>query len=86
MKLSRFWIRFKRVEPFSPLNIGCGVTAMDREDAENLLRELVFANDTVPAITECIEDVDISQLDSHVISNMASPLVRGVWFPLGYSN
>lgn len=65
--------------------MGCGVTAFDCEDANRLLRELVFCVEAIPSPTNVVEDVDITSLDAgHVRSNMGNPVVRGVWFPLGY--
>lgn len=48
----------------------------------DILRESVF-NGVQPAVTDVIVDVDVSTLDkSHVLPNMGSTVVRGVWFPL----
>jgi len=66
------------------LNMGCGVTAYDYDDAINLLRESVFGGNE-PTVIDFKEDVDVSKLDqNHVAPNMGSVVVRGVWFPLGY--
>jgi hypothetical protein len=87
--MRRFWIEFE-----SPLGehrhpglteAECGVTAFDLEDALSLLRLNVFPNG-LPKIGRIVEDVDVSTLDeSHVVPNMGNVLVRGVWFPLGFT-
>lgn len=86
--LRRFWFEcaFRAEEKAPPgTKMGCGVTAFDRDDAERLLRERVFESGYLPPFHRVIEDVDISSLDpDHVRPNMASPLIRGIWFPLGY--
>jgi hypothetical protein len=83
----RFWFKF---EPSSrcALNLGCGVTACDYDDAVALLllQETVFKDGTLPRILEVTANVDISTLDQrHVVPNMEVPTARGVWFPKGYS-
>jgi hypothetical protein len=61
------------------------VTAFDRADAEELLNVSVFKGRNFPRIVGCIENGDVSTLDpDHVLPNIGSILVRGVWFPLGY--
>jgi hypothetical protein len=84
--LKRYWFKFTTLPP-SPLNLGCGVTAYNYDDALALLKEQVFADrDPIPGITSFVEDVDISSLDEkHVRSNMGVPVKRGIWFPKGYS-
>jgi hypothetical protein len=83
--LRRYWFKFA---PFtstsiSTLNLGCGVTAHDVEDARRLIEEKVFPIFGVREIAEVLENVDISTLDeNHVRPNMGNPIVRGVWFPL----
>ncbi len=81
--LHRYWIRFSSNSPPSVLNIGCGVTAFDRDDALSIVKYSVFPEYGIQEIIDIIEDVDISELDQgHVIPNMRSPSVRGVWFPI----
>jgi len=66
--------------------MGCGVTAVGKEDGLGILRERVFANYRFPEVKNTVTDVDISKLDqSHVRPNMGDPSQRGVWFPLGYA-
>jgi hypothetical protein len=81
----RYWFRFEISDIPTPLNLGCGVTACDYDDALTLLRERVFPGRELPRIVECIEDVDVSTLDrNHVRPNMGVVVYPGVWFPLGY--
>ncbi len=86
MTLHRYWFRFDPKTSGLPLGVraGCGVTAYDRTDAWSLLSSRVFSG-TLPDIVQVIEDVDVSTLDpAHVLPNMGSVFVRGVWFPKGY--
>ena len=81
--LRRFWFRFEPSadDLFIGRALGCGITAVDRHDAENLLRQEVFRGE-LPPVAEVIEDVDVRDLDQgHVIPNMGDPSTRGVWFP-----
>jgi hypothetical protein len=83
--LKHFWFRFEKFEKPTPLNLGCGVTAYDHDDATNLLQERVFAGKEPKKILECIENIDVSTLDKkHVLPNMGSIAIRGIWFPQGY--
>ncbi len=82
--LKRFWFNFSPL-PLSPVNLGCGVTAYDYNDALKLLKEKLFGGIQMPDIAAVIEDVDISTLDkNHVTPNMELPVARGIWFPKGY--
>jgi hypothetical protein len=82
--LHRYWFTFHDPPEASAFGLGCGVTAVDREDAERLLRGSWFAADGLPQIHDAIEDVDVHDLDAgHVVPNMGDPSVRGVWFPRG---
>lgn len=82
--LHRFWFRFDR-PPGAPSGwtaLGCGVTGVDRGDAEALLAASPLAKDGLPPVREVIEDVDVQTLDAgHVLPNMGDPSMRGVWFP-----
>ena len=85
MKLHRYWIEFEEVEPYDTLNLGCGVTAFNVEDALRLVQEKVFRDKPMLKIKTLIEDVDVSTLDEgHVRGQMGLVIHRGVWFPLGY--
>ena len=80
-KLRRFWFSFEKIGRPTPLNLGCGVTAYDYDDAIALLQERVFPEETIPKIIECIRDVDVSTLEAnHVLPNLGSVIDRGIWF------
>ena len=80
--LRRFWFNFEMSSSPSAINLGCGVTAFDRADAENLLRTSVFKGKPFPKIARCTENVDVSTLDAnHVLPNIGQVAARGVWFP-----
>ena len=83
--LKRFWFEF---EPFgypTALNLGCGVTGYDYNDAVRLLQERVFAGQTLPKVVRVLPDVNVQDLDKgHVLPNMGDVAQRGVWFPLGF--
>ena len=87
--LRRFWIEFepplgKHMHP-GLTKANCGVTAVDFDDALSLLNH-VFPNG-LPNIGRVIEDVDVSTLEQgHVLPNMGNVLVRGIWYPLGFSS
>lgn len=84
-KLRRFWFRFRDLPEFSPIGLGCGVTARDYDDAVDILGSTILKGQAMPPIASVIEDVDVSTLDrGHVIPNMEVPAFRGVWFPKGY--
>lgn len=84
--LKRYWFEFDIVNVFNfppGIGIGCGVTAINYDDAIQIMEEKIFCNNKMPPIKKFIEDIDISQLDQkHVIPNMNVPVGRGVWFPL----
>ena len=81
----KFWFRFEKLQRPTALNLGCGVSAFDYEDALNLLKERIFGPNGPPPIVQCIEDVQISDLEkSHVLPNIGSMDIRGIWFPQGY--
>ncbi|MFC4762435.1 hypothetical protein [Dyella koreensis] len=80
--LHRYWFRLSSTSTPSVLNIGCGITAYDVDDAKSLLREKIFSVFGARDILEVIADVDVNTLDQgHVIPNMSTPSNRGVWFP-----
>jgi hypothetical protein len=83
--LRRFWFTFKEPPIFSPLGIGCGITAYDIVDASDILKKKIFHASEIPNLLSIIEDIDVQSLDkNHVIPNMGAVVSRGVWFPLGY--
>jgi hypothetical protein len=82
--LRRYWIEWEHSpeerDPY--LRHGCGVTAFDKDDALQLVKEKMFPDEPLPPVSKIIEDVDVSTLDQgHVIPNMHPPVWRGVWFP-----
>lgn len=89
MKLTKFWFTFDLTmrDPHPPgVLMGCGITAVDEEDAVRILKENVFRTHPFAGIKAMVTDVDVSKLDQdHVLPNMGDPTRRGVWFPLGYS-
>lgn len=82
--MHKFWFTFNEKIDFSPLNLGCGVTAISEEDAIKILRDIVILDKGL-TVKSCILDVDLSSLDDHVRPNVGNVFVRGVWFPMGYS-
>jgi hypothetical protein len=83
MMLHGYWFSFRQTIDPSALNLGCGITAYDEEDARAFLRDKVFPVYGSREILEVTVDVDISTLEKdHVRSNMGLPTVRGVWFPI----
>jgi hypothetical protein len=83
--LKRYWFNFDELPKYSILQLGCGVTAYNYDDAVSLISQSVFIDGTMPPIKNVIENVDISTLDQgHVIPNMEPPVWRGVWFPMGH--
>ena len=89
MRLHRYWLRFETADPLAlppGVALGCGVTAFSREDALSLVQETVFRGQSLPEIASITKGIDISKLDAnHVLPNMGNVVLRGVWFPLGYS-
>ena len=82
--LRRYWFRLTNPSLPGVFKLGCGVSAYDKLDAVELVRQLILKGGE-PQIQELAEDVDVSLLDqTHVIKNMGATTSRGVWFPLGY--
>ena len=78
------WFRFDASAErlASGAGLGCGLTAVDRRDAEAMLAASVFGGGPLPAVLEVVEDVDVRDLDEgHVLPNLGDPSARGVWFP-----
>ncbi len=81
----RYWFTFKHSARPTPLNLGCGVTAESKQAAIDLVKNRVFGGNEFE-IEKIVENVAISEMDQgHVIPNMGNPVLRGIWFPLGYS-
>jgi hypothetical protein len=84
--LRKFWFVFERLQQPSAINLGCGVTAYDKDDAIILLRDYIFGNNGPPTILNCIEDVSLDQIEQkHARPNIGDTEVRGIWFPQGYT-
>ena len=82
----RFWFEFERIDRPTPLNLGCGVTARDREDALGLMRTNIFPDRPMPRIVKVVEDVEPASLEqNHVAPNIGAMDLRGIWFPQGYT-
>jgi len=81
--LKRYWFSFDTVSGSPRLRLGCGVTAASYADAVALLQRRLPAAD-IAALTNCIEDIDVSTLDpDHILPNIGDITVPGIWFPLG---
>ena len=89
MTLVRYWFEFEinpRQAQFPRVSLGCGVIAYNYEDALVLITEKVFQNIALLPIKSVVEHIDVSTLDSnHNRSSKGLTLIRGAWFPLGYS-
>jgi hypothetical protein len=84
--LVRFWFEFETTASWRAAGRPwVGVTALDAQDAREIVQHAVFGGDPLPPVEKLIEDVDISDLDpKHVLNQMAPPNLRGVWYPRGY--
>ena len=80
-EVKRFWITFER-ETFGPLALGCGVTALNIEDALSLIREEYPRCADGLRVKTVTEEVDVSTLHAgHVLPNMGNIFRRGIWWP-----
>lgn len=82
--LHRYWFTFAGDARSLPagLAMGCGVTALNRDEAAALIQRDVLGGKELPAVARVVEDVDVGALDTnHVLPNVGPPNVRGVWFP-----
>ena len=83
-----FWFEFEIGDPMNlppGIAIGCGVTAHDYNDAIRMLDQKVFKDKSRPQFKRVVENVELEKLDQrHVIPNMKSIVMYGIWFPLGY--
>ncbi|WKL57783.1 hypothetical protein Q1W73_02025 [Asticcacaulis sp. ZE23SCel15] len=74
---------FKNPIEFTPLNIGCGITACDESDAISLINERLSLEREHLEIASISAVDDVSTLDaSHVLPNMGNIFLRGIWFPV----
>jgi hypothetical protein len=80
--LTRYWFEFEKSPKPTALNLGCGVTAHDYDDAMQMIKEFFRPGRPIPMVTRFVQDVDLSSLDQkHVLPNIGSVVTRGVWFP-----
>lgn len=85
--LHRYWFRWQPdeqagIDPRVGGELGCGVTAVDVEDARSLIRSIALRGQDLPPVAEIIEDAEVGTLDAdQVAASMANPDKRGVWFP-----
>jgi hypothetical protein len=87
--LRRYWFRWEEPQNGGWLSLssvgaglGCGVTGVDVQDAEDLIRTALLAGGPLPPVAEVVEDVDVRTVDAgHVLPNMGDPSVRGVRYP-----
>ncbi|MCQ4142482.1 MULTISPECIES: hypothetical protein [Chryseobacterium] len=86
-KLIRFWFTFEHSTTLPPtLKLGCGITGYNYEDALILLKQKVFKGNEEIVIKDCVENINLTNLDSnHILPNILPPNFRGVWYPLGYN-
>jgi hypothetical protein len=82
-RLSRFWATLGNPPAFSPLGLGCGLTAFGPDDARTLINDSILSKYPEVELVELAEDVDVSKLDAHVLPNIGDVTARGIWFPLG---
>jgi hypothetical protein len=76
MNLRRFWFPIDG-------HLGIGVTAPSLQEAATLAEALCNKHWPGEELGVPLSDVDVGQLDQkHVVPNMGSPAVRGIWFPL----
>ena len=81
-RLRRFWLRLDPARQVAVgFQLGCGITALNREDALHLLRS-VYPPRTEFVVLDWIDDVEINSLEPrHVLPNIGDTTKRGVWFP-----
>lgn len=81
--MKRYWFIFNDCDDFNILNLGCGITAHNKEDALSIINNIVFPIYGELEISNIIEDIDINILDKgHILPNIGNVISRGVWFPL----
>jgi len=79
--MKRYWLTFRSVGHPHPINLGCGVTALDLNDALLLIRA-AFPDLVLGSPLTVIDGIDVSTLDAgHIIPNLGNVLERGVWWP-----
>lgn len=88
--MTRYWITFvnpKNDKATNWVGSGVGVTAPSLEAALKIIERQMFADEQMPKVLNCIEDVDVSTLDAHhVLPNMGLSVSHGIWFPQGFQH
>jgi arginase family enzyme len=86
--MRRFWLEFAVTVEHrlgSLLLPGIGVTALDQDDALELIKRDVTRGEELPAVSRVVADIDVSTLDpGHVLPGVGDPSRRGVWFPRAF--
>jgi hypothetical protein len=73
--LHRYWFSITK-------GLGIGVTAFTASEARKMAEEVLPISYPNAQLTTVIEDVDIRTLDQkHVVPNIGSVAMHGVWFP-----
>jgi hypothetical protein len=71
-----YWIRIDKC------GLGVGITAISEEDARALFHK-AWPKDCIASLAPINDMRDIEQ--NHVAPNMGNWFMRGIWFPMGYS-
>ena len=79
--MQTYWVTFERLPYPTVLNRGAGVTARSGDDARRIANA-AFAEAKIVSLAVVNDAATLDQ--GHVIPNMGSIFIRGVWFPLGY--
>jgi hypothetical protein len=82
-----FWIQFVDATALPPgMHLGCGITAYDQSDVMQIFADRVHISHPDLKIASVRRVLSIDELEQgHVRPNMGNFLIRGIWFPLGYS-
>lgn len=81
-RFRRYWLQVLNAPAYSFLRMGCGVTAIDQNDALALARRALASILPDPVFGTLSEDIDVRTLDPHhILPNMGDCSTRGVWFP-----
>ena len=72
--LKRYWFA-------TDTDLGYGVTAASRTEAESLLRSYGYPREG-QSVVKVVENIEVSALDAnHVLPSSGPVAVRGIWFP-----
>lgn len=78
-----YWLTLKNLPPFHSLSLGAGITAASEEEAREILTDK-FGREWEAEIVRRIYAADEIE-QNHVRPTMGNFLIRGVWFPSGYT-